>query len=174
MVFTTIIKQTTLTLKPNNMIRIQKFYQADERNFPFSWSNTEIPSSAYQQKETPIEKAAIKASTPTSPKEEQTPMGVVEMAEEIYNDKVAHWFNGQIGSSDIKEDVLEAMYEYASQFNGKEAVEFAEWIKEYRWVSTSDGIKWMDLFGNVKTSQELYTLFLNTKTKQHEHTNIKS
>lgn len=112
--------------------------------------------------------------TPTSPKEEQTPMGVVEMAEEIYNDKVAHWFNGQIGSSDIKEDVLEAMYEYASQFNGKEAVEFAEWIKEYRWVSTSDGIKWMDLFGNVKTSQELYTLFLNTKTKQHEHTNIKS
>ena len=58
-------------------------------------------------------------------------------------------------------------YHYNSLSNAKPT-------KEYRWVSTSDGIKWMDLFGNVKTSQELYTLFLNTKTKQHEHTNIKS
>jgi hypothetical protein len=35
--------------------------------------------------------------------------------EEIYNDKVAYWFSGQIGSADIREDVLEAMSEYASE-----------------------------------------------------------
>lgn len=40
--------------------------------------------------------------------------------EEIYNDKIAYWFKGQIGSSDIKEDVLDAMEEYAAQFQTPE------------------------------------------------------
>lgn len=40
-----------------------------------------------------------------------------EAAEAIYNDKVAHWFAGQIGSADIKEDVIEAMQAYADAAN---------------------------------------------------------
>ena len=85
--------------------------------------------------------------------------------EEIYLDKVAYWFNGQIGSADIMEDVLEAMEQYARS----RAIEFAEWVdsnlmfrgSERTWVNAPN-----DAFPTTAQLYELFSHSIDNKTEK--------
>ena len=117
-----------------------------------------------------------KLSDATSPKEEQTPMevGISRIRE------VMTWLSQCVDAdhelevSEIKSiwnnlsESISLLEYHVSQFNGKEAVEFAEWIAEnqYTHFGFPPAHKWMcekEGDDNTYTTQELYTLFLNTK-----------
>jgi len=112
--------------------------------------------------------------TPTSPKEEQTPIRSKEEILEqagIYAESQMpqDWDrNDMINMGEFYNHLVKNIFSQLPQFkDGKEAVEFAEWIMEKDYWSEHDSKLWAgdDIINSQLTTQQLYQLFLNTKNK---------